>query len=343
MRSFSIAKIAITMFVLAAAISSVTYKEESLKINAKPENLYVLDLNMNNPLVELNNKLSFDKLYGFESLSDMAGDADYAINGMFYDPLGIPLGTIIEDGKIIHMSRLNKPKVLIDKDNKVHLDDVEFEISIKVKGKEFSVKNVNGVIYAGEFGLYDSYYGSSTRIRELSTNYIIENGLVSEIIISESPVKIPKEDGKFILAIRGRNNDFSKGDKIEIIPKNTLGIGVKTGFTLGAWLVKDGKNVAQRVDDFIGPTDSLQPRTIVGITKDNHLIFVLIDGRTRKSMGVTGKECADILIDYGVTYGGYLDGGASSEIIVDGEIKNNIAGKNERKIAHCIVIKEKNK
>ncbi len=343
MRAFPIAKIAITMFIIAAGISSITYKEKSVTINSKPEDIYVLDLNMNNPLVEVKNKLSFDKLYGFESLSDMSKDADYSINGMFYDPLGIPLGTIIEDGKVVHMSKLDKPKLLIDEDNKVYVDDVNIEISLKTKDKEYSVKNVNGVIYNNEFGLYDSYYGSTTRIRELSTNYIIKNGVVGDVIFSESPVKIPKGKDVFVLAIRGKNKDFSMGDKIDIILKNTLDIDVKTGFTLGAWLVEDGKNVAERVDDFIGPTYSLQPRSIVGVTGDNHLIFILIDGRTRKSMGVTGKECADILLEYGVVAGGYLDGGASSEIIANGEIRNKIAGKNERKIAHCILIKEKNK
>lgn len=62
------------------------------------------------------------------------------------------------------------------------------------------------------------------------------------------------------------------------------------------------------------------PRTAVGQKEDGTLIFVVIDGRQTHSVGATLKEVQDIMLERGAINAGSLDGGASSELVVNGEL-----------------------
>jgi hypothetical protein len=65
-----------------------------------------------------------------------------------------------------------------------------------------------------------------------------------------------------------------------------------------------------------------------------------VDGRQPGySIGVTGKELADILISVGVTEAAILDGGASSEMIYENEIVNKPSTGKERLLASGFVIR----
>jgi exopolysaccharide biosynthesis protein len=75
-----------------------------------------------------------------------------------------------------------------------------------------------------------------------------------------------------------------------------------------------------------------QPRTAVGVIDDNHLVFVVVDGRSSGySKGVTLPELADIMTGLGVTTAYNLDGGGSSTMYFNGELVNNPLGKNQER------------
>ncbi|TDF97752.1 hypothetical protein E1757_13560 [Paenibacillus piri] len=65
---------------------------------------------------------------------------------------------------------------------------------------------------------------------------------------------------------------------------------------------------------------SRAPRTAVGQKEDGTVIFIVVDGRQAHSVGATLKEIQDIFLEDGVVNAGFLDGGASSEMVVDGEL-----------------------
>jgi exopolysaccharide biosynthesis protein len=62
------------------------------------------------------------------------------------------------------------------------------------------------------------------------------------------------------------------------------------------------------------------PRTAVGQRADGTVIFVVIDGRQAHSVGATLREVQDLLLSEGAVNAGFLDGGASSELVYDGEV-----------------------
>ena len=70
-----------------------------------------------------------------------------------------------------------------------------------------------------------------------------------------------------------------------------------------------------------------QPRTAVGVIDDNHLVFVVVDGRSEGySAGVTMTELAQIMVDLGATTAYNLDGGGSSTMYFNGGLVNNPLG-----------------
>ena len=75
-----------------------------------------------------------------------------------------------------------------------------------------------------------------------------------------------------------------------------------------------------------------QPRTAVGMVAANHLLFVVVDGRsTGYSRGVTMTELAQIFVDRGATVAYNLDGGGSSAMVFQGGLVNNPLGKGEER------------
>ncbi|SFK70200.1 Exopolysaccharide biosynthesis protein [Paenibacillus sp. 1_12] len=65
---------------------------------------------------------------------------------------------------------------------------------------------------------------------------------------------------------------------------------------------------------------SRAPRTGVGQKADGTVIFIVADGRSTQSVGATLKEIQELFLADDVVNAGFLDGGASSELVVNGEL-----------------------
>lgn len=82
-----------------------------------------------------------------------------------------------------------------------------------------------------------------------------------------------------------------------------------------------------------------QPRTAIGVIGDNHLVLLVVDGRSEGySRGVGLTELGEILADLGCTTGYNLDGGGSSVMIVDGEIITQPSNGGERETSDILYV-----
>ncbi|GHS98350.1 hypothetical protein AGMMS50276_20000 [Synergistales bacterium] len=82
------------------------------------------------------------------------------------------------------------------------------------------------------------------------------------------------------------------------------------------------------------------PRTAVGLTKSGQWAFFVGDGRdSMHSAGYTLLEMAVILKRKGLAYALNLDGGGSSEILVNGRLFNAPSEKRERPVSYGIGVK----
>ncbi len=66
------------------------------------------------------------------------------------------------------------------------------------------------------------------------------------------------------------------------------------------------------------------PRTMVGVTADNRIILVTVDGRTPSAAGMTCDEMAEVMEEFGCTDSLSLDGGGSTTMWIDGEPFNGV-------------------
>ena len=66
------------------------------------------------------------------------------------------------------------------------------------------------------------------------------------------------------------------------------------------------------------------PRTAIGIVTENHYVFVVSDGRTSESKGLSLYQLANFMKEkLNVETAYNLDGGGSSTMYFNGEIVNN--------------------
>ncbi len=120
----------------------------------------------------------------------------------------------------------------------------------------------------------------------------------------------------------------TKGQELnDLKVKNAIGgVGV---------LLKDGKVVNSWKQELMGVSaDSSQPRTAIGSTADNKLMFFVCEGRevTERVKGFTTGEVAEIMKALGCTEALNLDGGGSSCMLINGKETIKPSGGEQRAV-----------
>jgi exopolysaccharide biosynthesis protein len=114
--------------------------------------------------------------------------------------------------------------------------------------------------------------------------------------------------------------------------------GVWNTLSFGPAVVENGEIVdgidSVEVDTNVGnhSIQGEQPRTAVGIIDANHLVFVVVDGRSPGySAGVTMTGLAEIMQSLGAQTAYNLDGGGSSTMYFNGAVVNDPLGNGEER------------
>lgn len=85
--------------------------------------------------------------------------------------------------------------------------------------------------------------------------------------------------------------------------------------------------------------DGRNPRTAVGQRRDGTVIFIVIDGRSSVSLGATQEEVQELFMAEDVDTAGFLDGGASSELVVEGQLLTKPSSKyGERRLPSAFLV-----
>jgi hypothetical protein len=114
----------------------------------------------------------------------------------------------------------------------------------------------------------------------------------------------------------------------------------------GPMLIKNGAKAITFVEEVfdaasgIAPTGAA-PRTAVAKLADGKVLYIVIDGRSSVSRGVTLSELADILLSLGATEAMNLDGGGSSAIVVNGAVANTPSDGAMRVVPSALLFREK--
>lgn len=98
--------------------------------------------------------------------------------------------------------------------------------------------------------------------------------------------------------------------------------GVWQAFTFGPSLVENS-SITVGVNDEVGKAMASNPRTAIGMIDTNHFVFVVSDGRTSESSGLSLYQLAQFMQKLGVKTAYNLDGGGSSTMYFNGQVINN--------------------
>ena len=141
--------------------------------------------------------------------------------------------------------------------------------------------------------------------------YVIRNGIVYRDTAKGADVLCIYADGTMEVV---SDRDYTADELINM--------GVWQAFSFGPGLVEDG-SITVGVNDEVGRAMASNPRTAVGMISENHFIFVVSDGRTSESEGLSIYELAEFMQSLGVETAYNLDGGGSSTMYFNGSVINN--------------------
>ena len=286
---------------------------------------------------------SVDNLQSRRTITTIAkqNNAIAAVNGTFFKPqTGVPLGTLMIDGKIYTGPIYNRVAMGIGDDG-FKVARMEMNAKLKAKGKTLNLDNINqprmlssySLIYTREWGEkapVSPKYGYQIAIKD---NKIIQS--------SSNPLVIP-EGGYVIVAPYRSLEPFLKESKVEV-EINTIPDwkNMKHIISGGPYLVKDSEVYVDMSAEKLGAIGGKNPRTAIGYTKDNHLIMVAVDGRENQSVGMTLMQLASFMKSIGCTNAINLDGGGSTVMYVNGQVVNNPAFKGGIAISNALVLAKK--
>jgi exopolysaccharide biosynthesis protein len=149
------------------------------------------------------------------------------------------------------------------------------------------------------------YYGAR------QSGYVIRNGNLYRNTSGDRDALVIKQNGEFEFVSEG-----------ETSAEELLQNGAYQVLSFGPVLLEDGE-ISVGENDEVGMAMASNPRTAIGYLGNNHYVFVVSDGRTSESAGLSLYELASFMKELGVADAYNLDGGGSSTMVFKGEIINN--------------------
>ena len=188
-----------------------------------------------------------------------------------------------------------------------------------ITAKTSSIAEAHNAVLA----INGDYYG----VKE--SGYVIRNGIIYRDISNGSDVLCIYADGTMEVV---SDRDYTADELVSM--------GVWQAFTFGPALVENS-SVTVGVNDEVGKAKASNPRTAIGIIDTNHFLFVVSDGRTTESEGLSLYELATFMQSLGVKTAYNLDGGGSSTMYFNGSVVNNPTSGGsikERKVSDIVYI-----
>ena len=149
------------------------------------------------------------------------------------------------------------------------------------------------------------YYGAR------QTGYVIRDG-----VLYRDTASAGQED----LVIYA-DGSFEIINESDVTAEELIAAGAQTVLSFGPALITDGQ-ISVTAGEEVGKAMASNPRTAIGIIDDLHYVFVVSDGRTSASEGLSLSQLASFMQSLGVTTAYNLDGGGSSTMVFQGNLIN---------------------
>ena len=170
-------------------------------------------------------------------------------------------------------------------------------------------KRENAIIAMNAGGFYDPDWNS---------NGALPHGTV----ISNGKIVSDYEDAR----VGGGFIGFDNENKLilgRMSANEALNKGIRDAVEFGPFLIVNGKRSFVKGNGGWG----IAPRTAIGQRKDGIVLFLAINGRIASSIGADMIDLCDVMEKYGAYNAANLDGGSSTELVINHQIVNTpVAG-----------------
>ena len=232
-----------------------------------------------------------------ETISLEKGEITSATNLYEDDNIKIGLKEYRENNTTIYVAdvQINNPALL-----KTAFANSSYGKNITEKTSAIA-KEVNAIL-----AINGDYYG----VQE--SGYVLKNGIVYRSTASKNQEDLViYRDGTFEII---NESNISINELVENGAYNIL--------SFGPALVENG-NISVGAKEEVDRAMASNPRTAIGIIDNLHYVFVVSDGRTNTSEGLTLYELAEFMNKIGANTAYNLDGGGSSTMYFNGKLINN--------------------
>lgn len=276
-----------------------------------------------------NKNVSLDYLYNGKvnnrrSLTRMADGKPNlagAINGDFFEirTTGNPTGNSQDETREIlnAWSHRTRDSLVIDGQGGVYMGETALEGVVTIADTAYMINSVNmNAASKGTFAVYTDKWGNYRRLSRneegmeafLDENFrVIKVQEVSREAIPQGYLVIASPGGDSMEALKA----LRVGDRVDISYRLTSGQTSDPQLVManGHRLLTGGKITIQ--------DRQVHPRTAVGTNAaGNKLFMVVVDGRSRQSVGMTMVQLARLMRDIGSSDAVNFDGGGSTTMVV---------------------------
>ena len=158
------------------------------------------------------------------------------------------------------------------------------------------------------FAVNGDYYGFR------DTGYVMRNGYLYRSV----PAKDPEQEDLVLY----ENGSIEILREADVTAEQIKESGASDIFSFGPGLVADGE-ISVSENDEVERAQVTNPRTAIGLLSPLHYLFVVSDGRTDESKGLSLYELAGLMKDLGCVTAYNLDGGGSSTMWFNGRVLNH--------------------
>ena len=200
-------------------------------------------------------------------------------------------------------------------DTKIYVCDIEVK-DVSLLNRAFASntygKNVvsKTSTMASEVGAILAINGDYYGVRQ--KGYVIKDGVVYR--------NTPNSNQEDLVIYKDGSMDII--NESDVSAEELISKGAKDVFSFGPGLVDDNKVTVSEGEE-VGKAMASNPRTAIGYIDKGHYVFVVSDGRTSESEGLSLFELATFMKSIGVSKAYNLDGGGSSTLVFNGNIINN--------------------
>jgi len=323
----------------------VTYTRDVRAVSGRAVVLHVMRMPRHGGLYGLRPVLSNNTVLGRETLPVMqrrvAGVGTVVgVNGDLFKPdTGQPTGVFLRDGVLATRPVPRRSMLGIAFDGRLVVDRLRFAGSWKVAGLEaHPLEDVNrpladppGVgLFTPQWNARTPRYPTAKEVVLTGFPRLLTNGWLTGTVATirrGGGSVVPR--GAAILHARGfwariLAREARPGTQVTVrVQLRDLPADVADAIGGGPVLVRNGQAVL-RPDESFAPShmNVRHPRTAVGQRADGRLIFLVAEGRSSRSAGLTHAQLARQMVRLGAVTAVGMDGGGSSTMAFEGRVLN---------------------